>query len=89
MRHKLPREITQKVYKHDLWFLHSPRRLLLIDSHAKFHRDILNGFQVKERTRFHDKVPREIIKKMNHCNSYGLCVHVPRAGIDLQTYCLS
>ena len=63
MRQKLPRVITQKVYKHDLWILHSPRRLLLIDSHMKFHRDILNGFQVIERTRFNDKHPREVIKK--------------------------
>ena len=36
----------------ELWFLHFAGRLMLIDIHIKFLEDILNSFQVKERTRF-------------------------------------
>ena len=38
---------------------------MLIDIHIKFCEDILDGFQVIERTRFFvmDKVPREILQK--------------------------
>ena len=32
----------------ELWFLRFASRLILIDSHIKFHEDILNGFQVIE-----------------------------------------
>ena len=38
----------------ELWFLHSACCLLLVNSCMKFHEDILNGFQVIERTRFCD-----------------------------------
>ena len=34
--HKVPREITQKVYKAELPFLHSARHLMLIDICIKF-----------------------------------------------------
>ena len=34
------------------WFLPSTRRLMLVNISMKFHEDILNGFQVTERTRF-------------------------------------
>ena len=48
----------------ELWFLHSARRLILIDIFMKFHKDSLNGFQVIVRTRLRqdfvvEKVPRE------------------------------
>ena len=36
----------------ELPFLHSARRLKLIDICMKFHEDSLRGFQVTERTRF-------------------------------------
>ena len=36
----------------ELWFLRFTRRLMLIDIHIQFHEDILNSFQVIERTRF-------------------------------------
>ena len=36
----------------ELPFLHSARRLLLIDICMKFREDSLRGFQVTERTRF-------------------------------------
>ena len=34
----------------ELWFLHSAHRLMLVNICMKFHKDILNGFQVTERT---------------------------------------
>ena len=36
----------------EIWFLRFARRLMLIDIRVKFSEDILNGFQVIERTRF-------------------------------------
>ena len=36
----------------ELPFLHSARRLMLIDICMKFREDSLRGFQVTERTRF-------------------------------------
>ena len=39
---------------HELWFLHSAHRLMLIDIYMKFCEDSLNGFQVKEQTQFCD-----------------------------------
>ena len=38
----------------ELWFLCSVRRLMLIDIYMTFFEDILNRFQVTERTRFCD-----------------------------------
>ena len=52
MMHKVPREITQKVYKAELPFLHSAYHLMLIDFCIKFREYSLRGFQVIERTRF-------------------------------------
>ena len=52
MMHKVPREITQKVYKTELPYLHSARHLMLIDVCIKFREYSLSGFQVIERTRF-------------------------------------
>ena len=50
--HKVQREITQKVLKAELPFLHSARHLMLIDICIKFREYSLNGFQVIERTGF-------------------------------------
>ena len=50
--HKVQREITQKVYKAKLPFLHSARHLMLIDICIKFREYSLHGFQVIERTQF-------------------------------------
>ena len=52
MMHKVQREITPKVYKTELPFLHSARHLMLIDICIKFREYSLSGFQVIERTRF-------------------------------------
>ena len=52
MMHKVQREITQKVQKEELPFLHSARHLMLIDICIKFREYSLSGFQVKERTQF-------------------------------------
>ena len=52
MMHKVQREITPKVSKAELPFLHSARHLILIDICIKFREYSLSGFQVIERTRF-------------------------------------
>ena len=52
---KVPRKITQKVYKAELPFLHSARHLMLIDICMKLREYRLSGFQVIERTRFNSK----------------------------------
>ena len=52
MMHKVQREITQKVQKAELPFLHSVRHLMLIDICIKFREYSLSGFQVIEWTRF-------------------------------------
>ena len=52
MMHKVQREITPKVYKAELPFLHSACQLVRIDICIKFHEYSLSGFQVIERTRF-------------------------------------
>ena len=53
----------------ELPFLHSARRLMLIDICMKFREDSLYGFKVIERTRWRhdfvrDKVQREITQKV-------------------------
>ena len=52
MMHKVQREITQKIKKAELPFLHSARHLMLIDICIKFREYSLSGFQVIERTLF-------------------------------------
>ena len=63
MRDKVPWEITQKMQ--ELPFLHSARRLMLIDICMKFHDASLYGLKVIQRTQWthvfvRDKVQREI-----------------------------
>ena len=46
--------ITPNLYKHELWFLCSVCRLLVLNNCMKFQKDILNGFHITVRTRcFH------------------------------------
>ena len=52
MMHKVPREISQKVYKAELTFLHTARHLMLINICIKFRECSLSGFQVIEQTQF-------------------------------------
>ena len=52
MMHKVQREITPKVYKAELPFLHSAPHLMLINICIKFREYSLSDFQVIERTRF-------------------------------------
>ena len=52
MMHNVQREITPKVYKVELPFLHSACHLMLIDICIKFREYSLSGFQVIERIRF-------------------------------------
>ena len=58
--YKVQRSITQKIYTQELWFLSSACCPMLVNIYMKFHEDILNGFQVIERTLF--------------CNRYCLCL---------------
>ena len=48
---KFKRGITTKLYRKELRFLYSARRLMMLYISMKFHENILNGFQVIERTR--------------------------------------
>ena len=69
VRDKFQSEITQKKKMQELLFLHSARRLMLVDICMKFHDDSLYGLKVIERTRWRhnfvrDKVQREITKKI-------------------------
>ena len=41
---------NSKLYIQELWFLHSAGHPMLVNVSMKFHEDILNGFQVTERT---------------------------------------
>ena len=43
---------NSNIYIQEFWFLRPARCLMLINISMKFHEDILNGFQVTERTRF-------------------------------------
>ena len=52
--YKVQRGVTKKIHKQELWFLSSARRPIKLNIRMKFHEDILNGFQVRERTRFCD-----------------------------------
>ena len=52
MKHKVPREITQRVLMAELLFLLSAHRLMLVDICNKFREHSLSGFQVIERTQF-------------------------------------
>ena len=45
------RAITPKVCNPELRFLRSARRLMVLNICVKFHENILNGFEVTERTR--------------------------------------
>ena len=47
------RKITSKVCNSELRFLRSACRLIVLDICVKFHGNILNGFEVTERTRVH------------------------------------
>ena len=48
----------------ELPFLHSARRLMLIDICMKFREDSLRGFQVTERTRFVTDRDRQTDRQM-------------------------
>ena len=72
---------NSKILMQELPFLHSARRLMLVDICMKFHHASLYGLKVIERTRWRqdfvrDKVQREITQKCK-CKSYHSCtLHV-------------
>ena len=43
-------KLCEKKNIQELWFVRSAHRLMLVNISMKFHEDILNGFQVTERT---------------------------------------
>ena len=45
------RAVTLKVCNPELRFLRSARRLMVLNICVKFHENILNGFEITERTR--------------------------------------
>ena len=47
---KLQRGTTSKMYRQELWFLWSACRLMMLYTSIKFNENIVNGFQVIERT---------------------------------------
>ena len=48
---KFQRGITTKLYRQELRFLRSARRLMMLYISKKLHENILKGFQVIEQTR--------------------------------------
>ena len=69
VRDKVQKEITQNIKMQELPFLHSARRLMLVDICMKFHDASLYGLKVIVRTRWRhnfvrDKVQREITQKI-------------------------
>ena len=73
--YNVQRCMTQKihVYVQELWFSRSAHRLMLVNISMTFHEDILNGFQVTERTALYSilgiatatyKVQRDISKNI-------------------------
>ena len=51
----LQKAIAPKIRNPELWFLCSVCRLILVKNHVKLHQEILNGYQVTERTRLECK----------------------------------
>ena len=52
--------IPPKLYKQELWFLSSAHWLMMAYISIKFRENILNGFQVMERTRiYHCQISKE------------------------------
>ena len=65
----------------ELPFLHSARRLMLVDICMKFHDASLYGLKVIERTRWRhdfvrDKVQREITQKYKRKSCRSCALHV-------------
>ena len=53
------------MYGQEIWFVSSEPRLMMFYTSTKFHENILNGFQVIERTKIAIvKFQRELTPKM-------------------------
>ena len=69
------REITPKILKLELWFLCMTHRLIVVYKCTKFHRKILNCFQVIQRTRnCIENNQREITPKILKLELWFLCM---------------
>ena len=62
----------------ELLFLHSARRLMLIDIFMKFREDNIRGFQVTERTRF-------VTDRQTEARSKTMCLPTLKRG-DIMIY---
>ena len=69
------REIIQKIFKAELWFLCMTHRLIVLNNCRKFHLNNFNGCQLTERTRnciANDQ--REITPKIFKAELWFLCM---------------
>ena len=66
----------------ELPFLHSERRLMLIDICMKFREDSLRGFHVTERTRF---VTDRHMDRQTDARGKTICLPTLRGGGDIMT----
>ena len=69
---------NSKIYIQELWFLRSARRLRLVNISMTIHEDILNGFQVTERTALYSVLGIAVFVQrgitQNYISkSYGFC----------------
>ena len=48
--YKLQRDVTQKIYNQELWFIHSACHLLVLNIGMKFYECIFSNFKVIEQT---------------------------------------
>ena len=77
------RAITPKVCNPELWFLCSARCLIVLNICVKFHENILNGFEVTERTRVCGKIAIFQCSKGNNSKRMQSTVTVPALCICL------
>ena len=69
---QIQRGINLKVYKQELWLLCCARRRVMLYISMKIHENILNGFQVIERTRiYHCRNSKGNNSKKCKDKSYG------------------
>ena len=74
----LQKAIVPKIRNPELWFLFSVCRLILVKNHVKLHQEILNDYQVTERTRLECKFcyfpfQRAIPPKIRNPELWFLC----------------
>ena len=71
------RAITPKICNPEIWFLRSARLFMVLNICVKIHENILNGFEVTERTRVCGKIAILQCSKSNNSNRMQCRVTVP------------